>query len=612
MRVEREDGTIRVVATTYSLSLASVRPFVEVRTSDGEPVARLNPIGAIDATDGLDGTAAIGEPTAVEDGASVRIDVPIVSTRWGSKRAMLRCAEDELGLRVEVEGKGPLADVRLLGGWYPVDRRWGAGWYRSSIRARTMFSPAPADPSRIACDPNEAVSLGASGGGQPGRGAWFFTPPPFVLAFSGRAFESPTELPRGPWTAVAFRAPLGEETFTSVEYEPRDNGFHLRLPYDGKTRVDGRWSSPEVVFRFGAADPYAAIRDERDRLRTIDVRRAAVARPAERPAWWLQPIFCGWGAQSALARAAGDPAAAAIASSRENYDRFLDVLEAHGVVPGTVVVDDRWQARYSAADADPERWPDLAGWIRERHDRGQRVLLWWKAWDPDGLPPQWTVRTAAGRPVAADASHPGYRAFLEAEVARLVAAPPHGHGADGLKIDFTAQTPSGPGLDHHGPEWGIELLHLLLRTIHDAAKAAKPDAFVVAHAPHSGFEDVADAVRLNDLLRLDDAEPLVPIVAQMRYRAAVARAACPELLVETDDWAIPSHLEWRAFLAVKAQLGIPSLYYADRLDPTGDLLGVEDYAAIREVWTAWRTEHGLTEPAGPVLSGRPEPVADRR
>jgi hypothetical protein len=598
VRAERADGVVRVEASAYVLALAEARPFVELAQSDGRRIARLNPIGAVDTTDGLDGTASIDIAAIEEADGEVHLTLAIESTRWRSKRAIVTCRADELALRVEVEGDGALADVRLLGGWYPTDRRWGAGWYRSAIAARTLFSPAPADPVKIAYDPNEAVSLAASGGGQPGRGTWFFTPPPFVLGFSRELRPSPIDLPPGPWTSLSVRSALGEQTFTSIEYEPFDNGFHLRLPYDGSTRVRGRWSSPEVVLRFGSVDPYAAIADEVGRLRALGLAPTPPMSLAdERPEWWAQPIFCGWGAQSALARADGDGSRAPWYSTGANYERFLDTLATHGVVPGTVVIDDRWQASYGAADADAERWPDLAGWIARRHERGQHVLLWWKAWDPEGVPAEWCVRTATGHAVAADPSNPAYREYLAEQIRRLVAPPPDGHGADGLKLDFTAQTPAGPGLERHGPEWGIELLRLLLRTIHDAAKAVRPDAFVVAHAPNPGFVDVADAVRLNDLLRLDDADPLLPIVAQARHRARIARAACPELIVETDDWAIPSRDEWRAFLAIKGQLGIPSLYFADRLHPADEDLRDEDYAAIRSVWSEWRSRHGLAEPA---------------
>jgi hypothetical protein len=70
----------------------------------------------------------------------------------------------------------------------------------------------------------------------------------------------------------------------------------------------------------------------------------------------------------------------------------------------------------------------------------------------------------------------------------------------------------------------------------------------------------------------------------MRYRADVARAACPELLVDTDDWCAPSLAEWRAYLAAKPSLGVPSLYYAEALDLTGEAFQREDYDALRQAF----------------------------
>ena len=95
--------------------------------------------------------------------------------------------------------------------------------------------------------------------------------------------------------------------------------------------------------------------------------------------------------------------------------------------------------------------------------------------------------------------------------------------------------------------------------------------------------DVAE-YRLNDMLRLDDPGPLPPVVPQMRYRAEVVRAACPELLVDTDDWCVPDLRTWRAYLELKPELGVPALYYATHLDLSGEELEEDDYAALRRVF----------------------------
>ena len=66
----------------------------------------------------------------------------------------------------------------------------------------------------------------------------------------------------------------------------------------------------------------------------------------------------------------------------------------------------------------------------------------------------------------------------------------------------------------------------------------------------------------------------------MRYRADVARAACPELLVDTDDWQAPNRAEWRDTSRRSASSACPSLYYATHLDMTGEPLEPEDYDGV--------------------------------
>jgi hypothetical protein len=165
---------------------------------------------------------------------------------------------------------------------------------------------------------------------------------------------------------------------------------------------------------------------------------------------------------------------------------------------------------------------------------------------------------------------------------------PAGLDADGLKVDFTARTPSGAALTKHGSAWGISLLQELLSVVYAEVKDSKPEALVITQTPHPGFAAVTDMVRLNDMLRLDDPGPLPvsAVVPQMRYRALVAQAALPEVLIDTDDWCVPDKRTWREFLELKPDLGVPSLYYATHLDLTGEELDEDDYAALRRVWEA--------------------------
>jgi hypothetical protein len=530
--------------------------YLVLASAAGEPLARLSLHSAFDRIDTLDETV---ELDVRQEGD--RIEVERASTAWERAGLTIVCADDHLELRAHVTGRGVLADVHLLGG-----RSAGpgsTGFMPSGTAAARLFTANPEDPGKLVRSVGESALIGVSGDGLPGRGRWFFTPAPLFFALDD--------------LGIGLVAPVEELRFVEVECRGGDRAFHLVLSYDGHTTVDGELHAPAVFLRPGIPDPYEGIRRHRTDLEPR-------ARTAVDAAWWREPIFCGWGAQCHLAAARGRGAPAE--ATQANYDAFLGALAGHGVVPGTVVVDDKWQEAYGTNLPDAAKWPDLKGWIAERHDQGQRVLLWWKAWDPEGLEPDLCIRAADGRSVALDPTNPRTRQLVRESMRRLLS--PGGLDADGLKVDFTARTPSGSSLTLHGDNWGIALLHELLSVVYAGAKEAKSDALVITQTPHPGFVDVADMIRLNDMLRIDDGKPYPPVVPQMVHRAKVARAACPELLIDTDDWTIPDKQTWREYAELKPALGVPSLYYATHLDLTGEALDADDYALLARTWAEWR------------------------
>jgi hypothetical protein len=537
-------------------------------SAGGERLLCLRPAAALDAVGAADETLAILEPREV-DGAIV---VERRSTVWERAATTIVCTDDSIELRSSVSGRGALTDVHQLG-FRALFAQGPTGFQSTISNMRSLWSPSPGDVAAIVRPASERTGIGVTGDGALGRGHYFFTPAPLYLALA-RDIDAE-------WLDLGLVAPVEELTFSHFVYDAGDRLFSLRLEYEGHTHVDGEFEAPSILLTLGVPDPVTGLRRHR---RDLAARGAAPpVEERDRPDWWSRPIFCGWGAQVHLAKEAGVPWGSV--ATQASYDAFLDRLEQNGVVPGTIVIDDKWQASYGGNEVDEAKWPDLAGWIAARHARGQKVLLWWKAWDPEGLPAELCVRTRDGAPVGLDPSNPATREALAAIVARLLG--PDGLDADGLKIDFTARTPVGRALESHGPEWGLALLHELLRVVHDAAKAAKPDALLITQAPHPAFVDVADMIRLNDMLRIDDPGP-PHVVPQMRYRADVAGAACPELLVDTDDWQAPSRAEWRAYLRAKGELGVPALYYATHLDNTGEPLEPEDYEALRATWAEWR------------------------
>jgi hypothetical protein len=587
------DGTVEVVADRYRLAFPRSRPYAVVADADGAPWLELCLAWSVDRIGQPDTTLDVAPPALAPTAGGTSVTVGIASSAWAAKRLRFECSAASITVTVEVQGSGRLADLGLGGGWWAGPGRAAPGWLASGRSFESVFSPEPGPLDRFAAPAATPMTIDAMGGSLPGRGHWFFTPPPYAFGFS-RSPSEPGVVPDGPWLTAGLAPQPGAATFTSFEYAAAEEAWSFRLAYEGHTAIDGAWTSPSLVMAFDAPDPYAGVVAYRA---ILDARRGVARRSgAARPEWWSRPIFCGWGSQAHLATtlAGADPAtedATAVAapdlSRQEHYDAFLGALRGRGLVPGTIVIDDKWQLSYGANEPDPAKWPDLRAWIEARHAAGQRVLRWWKAWDPEGLPGDQCVRTPRGRPVAADPDSPAYAAGLADTVRRMLS--PDGLDADGLKIDFTAQTPSGPDLVHHGPRWGMELLHRLLEIVYQAAKDARPDALIIGHAPNPDFVDVADMVRLNDALRLSDPRPWKPVVPQMLHRARIARAAVPELLVDSDDWAMPDLATWREFQRAKAGLGVPSLYYATHIDQSGEALGPEDDALLRELWEAPRS-----------------------
>jgi hypothetical protein len=577
----------------YRLAVRDDGPVAWLRDTDGRPWAELRLLASVDRVGQPDETLGLHGPEVTTTAGGTRLTWTLESSAWTAKRLVVDATAAGLAVHVEVDGDGPLGEVRLLGG-RAVMPASGGGLLHSGAWFETLFCPSPTHPLRIIKPASESAVIGVVSGSEPGRGNWFFTPAPLVVAASREAIVDSTVIPAGPWLWFGLGAGIADATMPAFCWDAIDRGFSFRLDYEGKTAVGGTWRSPSIVIG-ESPDPYAAIAAHGAWLRDAGLVPTPHRSTAAPPDWWRQPIFCGWGAQCRLALDAGLGFRGAPGfATQAAYDGFLDHLAGHGIVPGTIVIDDKWQAGYGTCLPDDTKWPDLRGWIARRRDGGQRILLWWKAWDAEGLPAEWCVRSATGAPLGLDPTHPDGREAIRAAVRTMLA--PDALDADGLKIDFTARTPSGTATRHHGRAWGIALLHELLAVVAEEAKRVKPDALLVGHTPNPLFADVVDMIRLNDTLRLDDPEPRVDVLPQMRHRAAVSRAALPDHLVDTDDWCAPDLATWRRFLDSKPELGVPALYYATGVDLSGEDFGEDDYAAVRRVWAAYREGAGLADP----------------
>jgi hypothetical protein len=560
----------------YTVDVHTSKAYAAVHGADGQPWFALRLHASLDTVTGFDesyGDIVIQDARHHEE---LVITATARSTLWDTRVTTTRFLPDRIETSTTVTGRGELTEAHLLGG-----RRTPRGFLPSGSHLQRAYSPNPDHPTRVIRDALEPATISVCGeGSEPGIERWLFSPAPwcFAAALDDR------------WFGLSVVAPIATQTFTNYHYLPVTGGFSLRLDYEGHTVVDGSFTTPLLVVHLGSTGPEEVLVRHRQLL---DGYGVVPERTAAKADWWQGTIFCGWGAQCAIA-ARTDQAPQPLATQL-NYDRFLDTLAGQGIVPQTVVIDDKWQESYATCRPDPLKWPDLKGWIAERHAAGQRVLLWWKAWDYEGAPVDACITDAGGEPVGLDADSPACVELITDAVEYMLSA--DGLNADGFKIDFTARTPSGSSLRHAGPRWGAALLHEQLRLVYDTAKQLKPDALVVTHTPNAAFVDVTDMIRLNDVLRADNGEPGY-VARHMTYRAGVVKASCPELGIDTDGWMMPSHTEWREYLKIQHGLGVPALYYVDGTDTDRHDFGPDDFAAILTSWKSFgdggRDTSGLT------------------
>ena len=529
------------------------------------------------------------------------------SSLWGEKRTILRAGERNISLRCECTGDGQAVDYLRFG-----YRRGDGGAIRAHADFKTLYAPR-FDWSRgvVHASPSTSESLSCH--------QWL-SPPPFFYGW---------EVDAG-WCGAGLAVKRGEYTFVSFDHIADDGGFHLELTYEGHTAADGVFVTPEhILFPLPAADEESALSAYVDYLEEC----ALVSRPSTSvPAWWREPLFCGWGQQRFDFRADhdghenGNWVNAGDYATETFYRRCLDVLAEQGVDPGIVIIDCFWAAEPSRAEPHPLKWRDMRAFIDEQHRARRKVLLWLTPVITEGLPPE-ACMTLGGDPVAADPTSPVWREFFGAEVRRMVSSVPGGLDADGFKIDFTQNIPAERAVFRNrltsrwgiiseeeskcypalgdirderiacsGGAWGVELIKLYLQGIRRPMKAEKPDSLLITHTANPYFAEEVDMLRLNDM---DGTSP--DVLEIMSHRAAIARCCHPGWLVDTDNDLMIDKTMWRAYIALQPGLGNPDTYYATGIAQSGERFDEDDYALLRETFRRYREQLAAGRYAGRLL-----------
>ena len=561
MKWTKEPG-IRIEARAYALEMQDDRPACKIWDGKGRLMAELFLLSSLHTMSGRDVTSRVSPWSLeqVEDGRIV-LSAQADSLIWKGKTLRLTLKEDRIIYQMTVEGEGSLADAELLSGYYTgANQRWSNARFYSGFHGDGLFNPEPDGWESYTVSPQERSLIDMTGVPIPGRDHWFFTPPPFCFVLkNGDTFMT-----------LGVAAKPGRHTFTEVEYTG-GRGQGLILRYEGYERAAGAYELPQVHMIFGAGE-YEALQEFCKAERRPGPEK-------ERFDWWERPIFCGWGAQSALSQEYGKPAPAL--AYQKFYEDFTRSLDEKGIDPGTIVIDDKWQDFYGLNGVNKDKWPDMKGFVRRMHEKGRRVLLWLKAWDPEGVDPLLCVRDYAGTAQAIDPENPGYVKLFQDACRELLS--PEGIGADGFKIDFTARIPSCPGCSHYGSHWGLELMRDYLAMVHDTAKAIKKDALIMCHCVHPYLADKLDMIRLNDV------NTGRPVCRQMIHRARTAKAALPDRIIDTDNWPMPDKASWLSYVKIQPDLGVPSLYYLWHMDNSPETITDQDLDVVRDAWNRWNS-----------------------
>lgn len=435
--------------------------------------------------------------------------------------------------------------------------------HRFPFSVKRIWNPSPSAAHRTEpYDVPHAFDIGIFGNEET---ASRFSPPPFAVIVEGGEKRA----------VILLVADAGWHVWNNAVFEATSDGAVIvRVDLEGRTPPEAasRHVRVQMVEGTGGESRVGLLRRG---LTQAYPDAAAVRAPI--PAWWLRPIYCGWGDQVATSlwlEGPGPERRALAYCTQGLYARWIDRLEAAGVPVGTIIIDHGWSPA-GVWIPDEIRWPDLRGFVSAQHDRGRRVLLWIATWLWDGLPDEWCV-FRDGVKLVADPTHPDYREFVRERVHRLLS--PEGIGADGFKIDQLAYSPSTrrprggprfgwtsyyppsePPLKLYGEGWGCELLYGLQKTMYDAAKSAKADALVTSSTVHPYFRDTFDMTRLHDTGVVSG-----DVIDAMRIRADLSRAALPGKPIDADDWVYGEYEQWMKYTIRGHELGVPCIFYSER------------------------------------------------
>lgn len=197
LHLKKDKGTIKLIADTYVLTWAADKPYIYLDTPMGTRLAELFPYSSIHPLHGRDDTTSVSAWEVQEQGDEVILYSTATSSIWKRKIYRFRCKPGRFIYETAVEGSGYLSEVNYFGGYYSGQVRWGSGFFWSGQRFQRGFNPEPNTEEVNEFMSGEGSMIDLMGVPLPGKGHWFFTPPPFCYAFLGAPFKQDTGKQQG-------------------------------------------------------------------------------------------------------------------------------------------------------------------------------------------------------------------------------------------------------------------------------------------------------------------------------------------------------------------------------------------------------------------------------
>lgn len=609
-----------------------------------------------DSGDLIDELAELGAPEVIENGDSARVVFSGTTTIWNKAEYIFDIGEDRVVYHYKVysdkDSGQTLEDVRFFEGFLKNDPRMDDKFYpyfcgpgrhmalhrdvkefmRSSKPLFThVYSYGINSADKRVLGFYEDMNIRVNGDRYYYGGDWLATPAPFLFLMGDNE--------RDEWVTLGLAVKPGENRFMGYRYAGGE-GFGLRLDYMGRTETGGEWESPKIMMEIADKDKYAALGHYVDYL--VDEKCVKPVDRSNTPAWWRMPIFGGWGEQVFHSNRwdnfftdqynGWEEDNVHLFCTQAFYEDSLARLEAKGIDPTILIIDNRWYKADSLLDVDEALWPDLKGFIKEQHARGRKIILWTSPWNyckcgmGKDVPLEWHMyvdetelyepyietdvfygachmehrklrryfplpaptHTDANWRYVADPQHPDYARLVRDKITYLLS--PEGLDADGFEFDYTHFIPKFRGtkpITNRGgvTDWGVESLYTMIKIYYETAKAAKADALIISHTFNPYFNDIVDMLRLQDLYTDNRS-----MVAQMDHRAQIAKKVCPGCAIHTDQHPMPSLEAWREYALYQPKIGNPCLYYVTGIETTREKFEESDYAMIRDTWRAYRAE----------------------